>query len=183
MIYKFRETIKSKALGKLFICFLFILGLNQAYALVGKLSTQDGKLFFVSKGNKFILEGSKKDLKESKSLIHLDSLVVINGYTKVNKNTLFIKEVPSSISGNIQLKGEIVADNKKLYLVTSDRKMPVKFEYGVDFRGNHFDQKSIDYYINKQVSVIGKSYGGYLHISAILLSNIFDNMNAKFPIK
>ncbi|QIW09420.1 hypothetical protein [Francisella sp. LA112445] len=182
MINRFKKSIQLKALTRIFVCFLFVFSASQAWALVGKLSIQNGKLFFISNGNKFNLEGSKRDLKESKSLTHLDSLVVIENYTKLDKNTLLLNEVPSSISGDVQLSGKLIADGKNLYIKTSASKIPVKFLYGVDFRGNHFDQKSIDYYVNKQVNVVGKSYGGYLHISAILLSNIFDNMNAKFPI-
>ncbi|API86118.1 hypothetical protein [Francisella uliginis] len=182
MVYKFIKNIQLNALAKLFICLLFVLSTSQAWALVGELSIQNGKLFLTSKSKKFSLQGDKEIIKESKSLIYLDSLVVVNNYTEVNSKTLFIKEVPSSISGNVQLSGKLVRDDNNLYLETKDSKISVKFLYGVDFRGNHFDQKSIDYYINKQVNVIGKSYNGYLHISAILLSNIFENMNAKFPI-
>lgn len=182
MICRFKKKLQLSAFNKFLICFLLILGVDHAWALVGKLSVQDGKLLFISKAGKFSIQGDKEIIKESESLIHLDSLVVINNYSKPDGNTLFIREVPSSISGNIQLSGRLIADGKNLYIVTSDSKIPVKFLYGVDFKGNHFDQKSVDYYINKQVNVIGKSYGGYLHISAILLSNIFDNMNAKFPI-
>ncbi|ASG67436.1 hypothetical protein CDV26_02620 [Francisella halioticida] len=167
---------------KLFICFLFVLGANQAWALVGELSIQNGEFFLTSKNKKFNLQGDKKIIKESESLIHLDSLVVVNNYVKVDENTLYLKEVPSSISGSIQFSGKLIRDQKSLYLDTTDDKIPIKLLYGVDFRGNHFDQKSINYYINKQVNIIGKFYGGYLHISAILLSNIFENIDAKFPI-
>ncbi|WP_150466818.1 hypothetical protein [Francisella sp. SYW-9] len=184
MINRFKKSIQPRALVKIFVCLLFVfVTTSQTWALVGKLNIQDGKFLLVTKDKKFNLKGDKETIEESKSLMSLCSLVVVNNYIKITGNTLFLNEVPSSISGSIRLSGKLVAEGEKLFIVTSsDSKIPVKFLYGIDFRGNHFDKKSIDYYINKQVNVIGSSDGGYLHISAILLSNIFDNMSEKFPI-
>ncbi|WP_395167363.1 hypothetical protein [Francisella salimarina] len=172
----------KRILCRLFICFLLLMESNYSWALIGKLSLQNENLKLVTKDREYSVLGSSSILSESKSMAYLDSLVFIDSQNQINDNTLYINDVPTAISGSERLTGVLVRQNRDLYLKVGDQDIPVKFIEAVDFRGNHFDQKSIDYYLNKKVNVIAEFDHGVLYISAIVISNVFESINNLFPL-
>ncbi len=115
-------------------------------------------------------------------MAYLDTLVFIDSQNQINDNTLYINDVPTAISGSERLTGVLVRQNHDLYLKVGDQDIPVKFIEAVGFRGNHFDQKSIGYYLNKKVNIIAEFDHGILYISAIVISNVFESINNLFPL-
>lgn len=136
---------------------------NYSWALIGKLSLQNDNLKLVTKDREYSVLGSSSILSESKSMAYLDTLVFIDSQNQINDNTLYINDVPTAISGSERLTGVLVRQNRDLYLKVGDQDIPVKFIEAVDFRGNHFDQKSIGYYLNKKVNIIDLIMGSFTY--------------------
>ncbi|MEY8702509.1 hypothetical protein AB4F11_05860, partial [Francisella philomiragia] len=125
----------KRILCRLFISLILLVESNYSWALIGKLSVQNDNLKLVTKNSEYSVLGDTNILNESKSMAYLDTLVFIDSHDQVSDNILYIKDVPTAVSGSERLSGVLVKQGDSLYLKVADQKILVMFIKPVDFRG------------------------------------------------
>ncbi|APC97792.1 hypothetical protein [Francisella frigiditurris] len=166
----------------LFSCTLLLIS-NSSFSLIGKLSENNGKIFFTEGENTYQTTSSDIVISEIQTLIPFGTYVKLDSYIKdEDKRIIEVSETPIIISGNIETSGKLIKDGQKLFLDNGKTKQLVKFAKAINFRGNHFDEKSINFYINKNVNVIGIYKNKIFEITAIVQKGLYDDINTKFPI-
>ncbi|MFC4892492.1 hypothetical protein ACFPDQ_05465 [Pseudofrancisella aestuarii] len=168
---------------KLLISIIIMLFSSNAFSLIGKLSENNGKIFFTEDKNTYQIISSEIIVSEIQTLIPFNTYVKLESYVKdEDKHLIEVNETPTIISGNIETSGKLIKDEQKLYLDNGKTKKLVKFAKAINFHGNHFDEKSINFYINKDVNVIGTYKNNIFEITAIVEKGLYDDINAEFPI-
>lgn len=168
---------------KLLISIIVIFFSSNAFCLIGKLSENNGKVFFTTEKNTYQITSSDITISEIQTLIPFDTYVKLGSYIKdEDRHIIEVNYTPTIISGNIETSGKLIKDGQKLFLDNGKTKKLVKFAKAINFRGNHFDEKSINFYINKDVNVVGIYKNDIFEITAIVEKGLYDDINAEFPI-
>jgi hypothetical protein len=98
-------------------------------------------------------------------------------FGEVKNNKYHMSKTPQIISSKTELSGLLTKNENKLILQTENQAYNINFTTPVSYYGNHFDDKSINFFLGKNVRVLGSQKENEITVSAILEQHLYSASN------
>ncbi len=161
------------------ILFLFIYTIQSSNAeyVIGKLAKTEKSISLITNAQTFLLTGKKNILSETRSLVKFDTYVSAS-IEKQKNNTAKLLKTPMIQSGEKILHGTLQQNNKQYYIDST----PVLFESAIPCYGTCFNQKSINYYLEKYVFALVKNHHDTAIVTAIIETDLYTLKPSPFTL-
>lgn len=98
-------------------------------------------------------------------------------FGKIKGEFYHMEKTPQIISAANEKMGKLTKVGLEFFLTNEEESLKVSFSKPVDYYGNHFDESSINFYLDKEVRVLGHMGQDELVITAILEKHLYSASN------